>query len=101
VQSELALALALPKNDPAADSPRALVSVGDAVGRAGTLETDMTFPAACRLARRKMPMLFAPWFARLSVPLPAATVRIVASVLPRDALDLEPGPDDAGFQVYV
>jgi len=101
MQSELALALALPKNDATADPARALVSMGDAVGRAGTLETDMAFPAAFRLARRKMPVLFALWFAWPPVPLLATAVRIVASVLPRDTLDLEPGADDAGFQVHI
>jgi hypothetical protein len=43
MESELALALALPKNDATADPARALVSVGDAVGRAGTLE----LPVGC------------------------------------------------------
>jgi hypothetical protein len=46
-------------------------------------------------------MLFALRFTWLPVPLFAARMRVIASVLPSDTLNLELRPDGAGFQVHI
>ena len=101
LEREPALPFTLPEDDAAADTVRAFGGVAGAVWRAGTLVADVALFRAARLASRKMPVLLTPRFTCSAMPPFAACARIVASVLPFDALNLEPGADDAGFQVHI
>jgi len=101
LKRELALPLALPENDTTARSLRALVRVAGATRWARAPITDVSRPRAARTTRRQVLVLPALRFARPPVPSFAACVRVSASVPSLSALRLEPGPDDAGVQVYV
>src|SRR5262249_5951128 len=101
LERELALALALPKDDAPANALRALVSASNAIRRAGTLVADVALPRAVRFTGRTVPVLLATLLAGSPVPLFAAHMRSVAAVPPGDALNLKPGPDHAGLQVHI
>lgn len=61
----------------------------------------MAVPPAFRRASWLVPMTFAGRQARWPVAGLAACMRVGAAVAPCHALDLKPGPYDAGFQVDV
>ncbi|MFF4194109.1 hypothetical protein [Nonomuraea sp. NPDC001831] len=88
LESELALALALPEDQAAARPLGALVRVADAVFEAEALVTVVACLDAVRLAARSMAVDLALHVARPAVPLLTAGVRIVAAVPPLLALHL-------------
>src|ERR1700690_549473 len=101
LEGQLALALALPEDQAAARPHRAFVGVPGAVRSAWALDADVTLAGAAGLAGREVPVLLALRLAGPPVPSLTAPARVVAAVSPFGPLDLEPGPDHAGFQVYI
>jgi len=101
LERELALALALPKDDAPINALRALVSVSNAIRRAGTLVADVALPRAVRFTGRTVPVLVAALLAGSPVPFFAADMRSVAAVPPGDVLNLKPCPYHAGLQVQI
>jgi hypothetical protein len=101
LKRQLALALALPKDDASADALRALVRVSSAVRRARTPVANMTLPRATRVTSRKVPVLLAALLARSPMPSFATRMRIITAMLPADALNLEPCPYHTGLQVHL
>jgi len=75
--------------------------MSDAVCRARALVADMALVRAPRFAIGKVPVPLALRLAGSPVPPLTACMRIVASVPPLNTLNLEPGADGAGFQVYI
>ena len=101
LERELALALALPKDDTSAQALRAFVGVSNAIRPTRTLIADMPFPRAVWFAGRKVPVLLAALLAGAPVPPLATRVRVAAGVPSGDALDLEPCLYYAGLQVHI
>jgi hypothetical protein len=101
LECELALALALPKDDTSTQALRAFVGVSNAIRPTRTLVADVTLPRAVWFAGRKVPVLLAALLARSPVPLLAARVRVATAMSPGGALDLEPCPYYAGLQVHI
>lgn len=101
LEGELALALALPGDDAAANAVRAFGGMASAIRRAGALVTNVALLRTSRFAGRKVLVLLALRSAWPPVPLLTTCVRVVATVPPLDALNLEPGPDDASLQVHI
>lgn len=96
LERELALALALPKDNTSTQALRAFVGVSNAICRTRTLVADVTVPRAVWLAGRKVPVLLAALLAGSPVPSLAARVRVATAVPPCSALNLEPCPYHTG-----
>lgn len=101
LERQLALALALPKDDAPANALGTFVGMSSAVRRARTPVANVTLPHAARLTGRTVPVLLAALLAGPAVPSFAARNRIVTSVPPGETLNLEPCSYDTGLQVHI
>jgi hypothetical protein len=87
LERELALALALAKDDTSTQALRAFVGMSNAIRPTRTLVAGVTLPRAVWFTSRKVPVLLAALLAGSPVPLLAARVRVVEAVPPGGALD--------------